>query len=196
MDEPVRAAEDMLTEHCLGSEQVYRGNFLQVFRDEVRLPSGMTAHREYIKHPGAVVIVALHDDGRAIVERQYRYPMGRVMLEFPAGKLDGHEDPLACGQRELLEETGFTAREWAYAGAMHNAIAYSNEVIHIWFAQGLTAGHPQLDEGEFLEVDAMSPDQLLQATCDGRITDAKTLTALLWLQNVRSGLWPLSWQKA
>ena len=134
-----------LVEQLLDSQQVYRGKFLNLRQDRVLLPNGQEAQREYLLHPGAVMVVPLLDDGRLLMERQYRHPMQRVMLEFPAGKLDAGESPLRCGQRELLEETGHRAAEWACAGALHNAIAYSNEVIHIYFARGLQAGAQQLD---------------------------------------------------
>jgi ADP-ribose pyrophosphatase len=185
--------DDGLIEISQSSESVYAGHFLQVFKDIVKLPSGNAAPREYIKHPGAAVIVAELDDGGLVVERQYRFPMGRVMLEFPAGKLDPREDPMVCAQRELTEETGYSAREWAKAGVMHNAIAYSDEVIHIFFARGLSKGKAQLDAEEFLEVDTMSLQEMLSAASKGELTDAKTLTALLWMQNVRAGLWQLDW---
>ena len=185
-----------LTEHPVASEPLFKGSFLSAYRDTVSLPDGSHATREYVQHPGAVVVVPLLDDGRVVVERQFRYPVGREMIEFPAGKLDAGEDPLRCGQRELLEETGYTAREWARAGAMHLAIAYSTEVIHIYFARGLTAGERQLDEGEFLDVFSATPDQLLEWSRTGALTDAKTLTCLVWLQNVVSGAWALDWQPA
>lgn len=185
-----------LKEEGLSSELLFSGRLLQVRRDQVRLPDGKTASREYVVHPGAVVVVPLLDDGRVIVERQFRYPVNAVMIEFPAGKLDAGEDPLQCGQRELLEETGYRAREWAYAGRMHLAIGYSNEVIHIFFARGLTGGDRQLDEGEFLDVLAATPDELLAWTRDGSFSDAKSTTCLLWLQNVLSGTWALLWQPA
>jgi ADP-ribose pyrophosphatase len=183
-----------LTEHCLHSESVFEGGFLKASRDTVRLPDGSTSTREYVRHPGAVVIVPLLDDGRVVIERQFRYPVSQHMLEFPAGKLDAGEDPLLCGQRELYEETGYTAREWARAGAMHLAIAYSTEVIHIYFARGLVAGECKLDEGEFLDVLTATPDELLAWSRDGKLTDAKSLTCLVWLQNVLSGAWTLDWQ--
>ncbi len=182
-----------LREVTVSSEQVYRGHFLDVRRDVVRLPDGHTAAREYIVHPGAVVIVPLLDGGRLIVERQYRYPMQRAMLEFPAGKLDGLELPFACAQRELSEETGYSAREWARAGVMHNAIAYATEGIEIWFARGLTPGPRQLDAGEFLDVEVMSLDELEDAARTGVLTDAKSLAALLWLRRWHDGAWPLTW---
>lgn len=187
-------ADDHLIELPLDSTQVYRGHFLDVRRDRVALPDGGTAHREYIRHPGAVMVVPLLDDGRLLMERQYRYPMARVMLEFPAGKLDAGEDPLRCGQRELLEETGHTAAEWAYAGVLHNAIAYSDEGIHIFFARGLRQGAQRLDEGEFLELVTHTPAELDQLAMRGELTDAKTLIGLLWLQRWQQGAWPLAWQ--
>jgi ADP-ribose pyrophosphatase len=116
-----------------------------------------------------------------------------VMVEFPAGKLDAGETSLACARRELLEETGYTAKQWARAGVLHPVISYSTEFIDIWFARDLTAGQRQLDDGEFLDVFSATADELLQWCRDGHVTDAKTLTGALWLQNVRSGAWPLDW---
>ena len=185
-----------LTETRIGSETVHEGSFLHVKRDTVRLPDGKSATREYIVHPGAVVVVPLLDDGRVAMVRQYRYPIERVMTEFPAGKLDAGEDPLFCGQRELQEETGYTAREWAHAGAMHLAVAYSTEIIHIYFARGLTVGNQQLDHEEFVELTTATPAQLLDWCRDGTVSDAKTLTCTLWLQNVLSGAWTLDWKSA
>lgn len=188
--------EHHLVERQLDSTQVYQGHFLDVRRDRIELPDGKTAHREYIRHPGAVMVVPLLDDGRLLMERQYRYPMGRVMLEFPAGKLDAGEPPLRCGQRELLEETGYSAAEWAYAGVLNNAIAYSDEGIHIYFARGLRRGEQQLDEGEFLDLVIHSVDELDQLAASGELTDAKTLIGLLWLQRWQQGAWALDWQPA
>jgi ADP-ribose pyrophosphatase len=190
------AADAHLREVRVASDAVYEGHFLKVKRDEVRLPDGKPAHREYIVHPGAVMIVPLLDDGRLLLERQFRYPMGRVMLEFPAGKLDAGEPPLRCAQRELLEETGYTAREWAHAGILHNAIAYSDEGIEIFFARGLTAGERALDEGEFLDLLSLSPAALDAMAQAGQLTDAKTLIGLLWLSRWQRGEWSLAWQAA
>ncbi len=185
-----------LEEKKVGSELLFQGRFLRALRDTVALPDGGSATREYVVHPGAVVVIPLLDDGRVVLERQFRYPVARVMVEFPAGKLDAGEDPLLCGQRELLEETGYRAREWARAGEMHLAVAYSTEVIHIYFARGLVAGDRQLDQGEFLDVFTATPDELLGWCRDGTVTDAKTLACTVWMQNVLSGHWALDWQPA
>jgi len=184
-----------LTERQLETERVFDGRLLDVRRDLVALPDGSTASREYIVHPGAVVMIPLLDDGRLVLVRQYRYPMRRVMLEFPAGKLDAGEPVLACAQRELAEETGYRAAQWARAGILHNAIAYCTEGIEIWFARGLVPGRQRLDAGEFLEVATAGADELMRMAADGALTDAKTLIGLLWLQNWRTGAWPLAWQQ-
>jgi ADP-ribose pyrophosphatase len=183
-----------LLEEQVSGDTLYQGHFLQLRRDGVRLPDGSLSTREYVLHPGAVMVIPLLDDGRVVLERQFRYPVGRVMVEFPAGKLDPGENSLVCAQRELLEETGYTAREWARAGRLHPVIAYANEFIDIWFARGLVAGPQRLDAGELLDVFAATPEALLQGCKDGVVTDAKTLTGALWLQNVLSGAWPLDWQ--
>lgn len=187
-------ADQHLIEETTQRETLLQGRFLQVLRDTVRLPDGGSDSREYIVHPGAVMVVPMLDDGRLVLERQYRHPMGRVMVEFPAGKLDAGEDTWTCGRRELLEETGYTAREWARAGVLHPVISYSTEFIEIWFARGLTLHERHLDVGEFLEVFTASLDELLLWCRDGSVTDAKTLSAALWLQNLRSGDWALDWQ--
>lgn len=186
-------ADPQLREIGIAGTQVYLGRFLDARRDEVRLPDGTTSAREYIVHPGAVMVVALLDDGRLVVERQYRYPMGRAMLEFPAGKLDAGESPLDCARRELREETGYRADEWAHAGWMHNAPAYSDEALDVWFARGLHAGEQRLDAGEFLETLAMGADELDRLAGRGELTDAKTLVGLLWFQRWSCGGWPLQW---
>lgn len=190
------AGDNHLLEIRTDSEQVLKGHFLQVNRDTVKLPNGRHATREYVVHPGAVMIVAQLDDGRIVLERQFRYPMHAVMIEFPAGKLDSGEASLACAQRELLEETGYTAREWARAGVLQPVISYSTEFIDIWFARGLTQGERQLDTDEFLDVFTATTAELLAWCASGQVTDAKTLTGMLWLQNVQSGAWTLDWQAA
>ena len=190
-------SDDHLIEHRVQQEELLHGHFLHVLRDTVRLPNHNLATREYVVHPGAVMVIPMLDtpEGlRLVMERQFRYPVGQVMTEFPAGKLDPGEDPWLCAQRELLEETGYTARHWARAGVLHPVIAYSTEVIEIWFAKDLTLGERQLDTDEFLDVFTASPAELMAACQQGRLTDAKTLTGLLWLQNVLSGQWHLDWQ--
>jgi ADP-ribose pyrophosphatase len=190
-------SNDHLIEHRVHQEEILRGRFLHAFRDTVRLPNQNLSTREYVVHPGAVMVIPMLDtpEGlRLVMERQFRYPVGQVMTEFPAGKLDAGEDPWLCAQRELQEETGYTARQWARAGVLHPVIAYSTEVIEIWFAKELSLGERRLDTDEFLDVFTASPAELMAACQQGRLTDAKTLTGLLWLQNVQSGQWPLHWQ--
>jgi ADP-ribose pyrophosphatase len=185
-----------LREDTIESTQVFRGRFLDVRCDRVRLPNGGEAGREYIVHPGAVMIVPLLDDGRLVVERQYRYPLARVMLEFPAGKIDPGEPTVVCAMRELAEETGYRAAEWALGCRIHNAPAYSTEFLELWFARGLSLGDRQLDHGEFIEVVAMDEAELEALAARGELTDAKSLIALMWLQKWRSGAWPLDWRPA
>ena len=185
-----------LMEVLIRSESVYSGTFLQIQKDEVCLPDGQSGIREYVVHSGGVMIVPILDDGRLLIEYQFRHPLRRVMIECPAGKLDPSEAPLACAQRELLEETGYRASQWAYAGTLHNAIAYSDESIQVWFAQGLRAGPSRLDPGEFLELATASLDELESFALQGLLTDAKTLIGLLWLRHWRDGRWPLNWRPA
>ena len=194
MSEAPAAVDAHLRESLVSRTELLQGHFLHVVRDTVRLPSGREATREFVLHPGAVMVIALLDDGQVVLERQYRYPLHRAMIEFPAGKLDPGESVFSCAQRELLEETGYTARQWARAGVLHPVIAYSTEVIEIWFAKDLSLGERQLDTDEFLDVFTASPAELMAACQQGLLTDAKTLTGLLWLQNVQSGQWPLHWQ--
>ncbi len=175
-----------LEETKVTSELVFDGKLLQVRRDSVRLPDGRLATREYVLHPGAVLIVPMLPDGRLIVERQFRYPVGEVFLEFPAGKRDPGEIPLATARRELAEEAGYTAAQWTPLGRIHSVVGYSSEAIEFFVAEGLTHVGAALDDGEFLEIVAMSLDAMLAALDRGEITDAKTVAALLLYARWRS----------
>lgn len=181
---------DPLAEETLESRLAYEGVFLKVFVDRVRCPDGHVAPREYLRHPGAVVTIPLRDDGRLILERQYRYPLRRSMIEFPAGKIDQGESLLECAQRELLEEAGYRAREWTYLGSFHNAIGYSDEEIYFYVARGLTHEGAATDDGEVIEILDAGLDELLGMVAAGQVSDAKTIIGAYWLQLHLAGRWP------
>lgn len=174
----MKQEKDPLEELPLSSDQVFDGRLLKVWLDQVRLPNGAQSGREYIRHPGAVVVVALLPDGQLLLERQFRYPLRRAFVEFPAGKIDAGEDILDCAQRELREETGYVAAQWQYVGVMHPCIGYSDERIEIFFANGLGHVGHCWDEGEFLEIFSLPFEALETAIHHGEITDGKTITAL------------------
>jgi ADP-ribose pyrophosphatase len=182
---------DNLTETRIDGELVYDGHFLKVQRDTISLPDGKHTAREYVLHPGAVVILPLLDDGTVLMERQYRYPLHQVFIEFPAGKIDHDEDPLSSAKRELEEETGYTASQWQFVSTIHNAIAYSDEHLDLYLARGLEAGPQKLDDGEFLETFTATIDELLQWVREGKITDVKTVIGIFWLDKLRAGDWKL-----
>ncbi|HJV28270.1 MAG TPA: NUDIX hydrolase [Aromatoleum sp.] len=169
---------DPLEEVELESRSVYDGVLLKVRQDRVVLPDGAESVREYVCHPGAVVVIAVLPDGSLLFERQFRYPLRRAFLELPAGKIDAGEELLGCAQRELREETGYEAGAWLYVGVMHPCIGYSDERIEVFFARDLIHVGDALDDGEFLEVLSLQPQDAIAAIFDGRITDAKTITAL------------------
>jgi ADP-ribose pyrophosphatase len=171
-------AADPLRERRIDGKQVYAGALLDVRRDRARLPDGKEAVREYIVHPGAVLVVPIRDDGRIVVERQYRYPHDRAFLEFPAGKLDPGESTLATGVRELAEETGYRATVWTRLGIVHPVISYSTEAIELYAARRLVHVGACLDAGEFLEIVDCSEAELYAAIEEERVTDAKTVAAL------------------
>jgi len=171
-----------LIETEVSSETVFKGALLQVRKDIVQLPNQAESVREYIVHPGAVVILAFLDNGSLLFERQFRYPLRRVFLELPAGKIDPGEAILDTARRELLEETGYVASSWEYLGVMHPCIGYSDERIEIFEARGLKlTGEKQLDHNEFLDVIELAPAAAKEAVWKGEITDAKSITALFWL---------------
>ena len=177
-----------LREERISGEDIYGGIFLNMKRDRVSLPDGGEAIREYLTHPGAVAIVALLDDGRVLLERQYRYPITKSCIEIPAGKLDACEDHLLCAKRELEEETGYTAQKWSFIRRIHPVISYSTEFIDIYLAEDLKPGKSHLDAEEFLDVFAAPLDQLMAWVESGEITDVKTTIATYWLDRYRRGL--------
>jgi ADP-ribose pyrophosphatase len=178
--------DEHLAEKKISGEGVYDGIFLKMKRDIVSLPDGQHAVREYLEHPGAVAILAVLDDGRVLLERQYRYPIAQAVIEIPAGKLNTGEDPLLCAQRELQEETGYTAKHWSKIRRIHPVISYSTEFIDIYLAEGLSPGPARLDEEEFLDVFASPLEELLNWVETGKITDVKTIISTYWLERRRS----------
>lgn len=169
-----------LTEKTLSSQLIFDGKILKVYFDDIELPDGGKATREFIRHVGAVCIVALTDDGKIILEKQYRYPFGAVITEIPAGKLDSkEEDPLCAASRELKEETGVSAREMIYLGDFYPACAYSDEIIRIFLARGLSFGETSLDEDEFINVEKVPLEEAVRDIMEGKIKDGKTQAAVL-----------------
>lgn len=171
-----------LKESCIESSVVYEGCLLHVKKDRVLLPDGSDSVREYITHPGAVAVLALNDNGNLIMERQYRYGPRREFFEIPAGKIDHGEDTLITGQRELLEETGYVAREWQHLATTWPCIGYADERIEYYLARGLTQQVQTLDEGEFLEVFELSLTDALEWIRVGKINDSKTIIGIFWLE--------------
>ncbi len=178
-----------LKETRLDGGVVYDGHFLKVERDRIVLPDGKESAREFIRHPGAVVILPLLPDGRILLERQFRYPNGKVFIEFPAGKIDPGEDHLECARRELVEETGYSANKWRFVCTIHNAIAYSDEHLEIFLAEDMTPGVQKLDAGEFLELFTVTLPELLDLVRRGEITDVKTIIGAFWLEKILAGDW-------
>ncbi len=174
-----------LTEHHVETEQVVEGKFIRMHTDRVRLPDGTESHREYVLHPGAVVIAAFIDTETLVFEHQYRYPVGRHFVELPAGKIDAGEAELETAKRELLEETGYVSDDWRHALTMHPTIGYANEHIELFIAKSVRYVGHQRDEGEFLEVFTMSLTEAVERIGRGEITDTKSAFSLLWLDRFR-----------
>lgn len=176
--------EEGLAEQTLDDRLMYEGDYLKLHRATVQLPNGATSYREYLKHPGAVMIIPLFENGDVLLERQYRYPMRKVFIEFPAGKKDAGEAPLETAKRELLEETGYRAERYTHVTDIHNALAYCDEVIHFYLAEGLIqAGEQQLDDNEFVQVLRVPLSQLMTWIKNGWISDVKTQLGAFWLQD-------------
>lgn len=176
-------------EHRLDGAKVYEGRLLHVHRDVVRLPDGNKSVREYIRHPGAVVVLPLLDNGEIILERQHRYPLGRDFIEVPAGKIDPGEGTLACAQRELLEETGYVAGDWQYVTTVYPCIGYADERLVYYLAKGLEYRGHKRDADEFMEVFSVPFADALAMIQRGEICEAKTVTGLFWLEKLLSGAW-------
>jgi len=178
-----------LFEETLASDSVYDGVLLKVRRDQVRLPDGKESVREYITHPGAVVVIAFLPNGNLLLERQFRYPLGRTFIEMPAGKIDSGEDPLACARRELLEETGYEAESWREIATIHPCIGYSDEKLIYFLAENLSFSEKSLDEEEFIEHMELPLASALDLVRYGEITDVKTVVGLFWAEKIARGEW-------
>ena len=178
-----------LYEQQINTTKVYEGKLLHVHRDEVRLPDGKSSFREYIRHPGAVVVLPITDSGELILERQHRYALGRDFIEVPAGKIDPGEQTLACAQRELLEETGYKAREWSYVTTVYPCIGFADEKLTYFLAKGLEYEGHRRDADEFLEIFTLPLEQALAMVKSGEICEVKTVIGLFWLEKIVAGTW-------
>lgn len=172
--------DEQLKEPTVASEKIFQGKVITMQVDTVKLPNGDQATREIVRHPGAVAVLAVTDEERVVLVRQYRKPCDRVLLEIPAGKLEPGEEPLACAKRELLEETGYKAKEWIHLHSMFTSPGFADEYIHLYAAKELTPGDQQLDNDEFLNVLEVAPGEVEQLMERQEVADAKTITALYW----------------
>ena len=178
-----------LHEETLASKLAFEGVFLKLYQDTVRAADGHVGIREYIRHPGAVTVVPLLDNGHVVLERQFRHPIGRTMIEIPAGKIDPGESLLTCAQRELLEETGYTAGSWVHLGGFHNAFGYSDEKIDVFLARDLTLASAAQDAGEVIEIFTAPWQEVCAWIRDGTVTDVKTIIGIGWLEKWLDGKW-------
>jgi ADP-ribose pyrophosphatase len=177
------------SESTLSSQTAYHGQLLQVMEDKVRLPDGKTATREYIRHPGAVMIVALADAETLILERQFRYPLNRHFIELPAGKIEKGEEPLATARRELVEECGYEAKDWRHLATLYPCIGYADERLELYLARDLVHVGSKLDDGEFLQVMPVKIAEALEWVRAGKITEVKAVIGLLWLEKIQRQEW-------
>lgn len=175
--------KDPLYEKTISSQPIYDGRIIKVKVDEVLLPNGNTAKREIVNHQGAVAVMALTNDNKLLLVRQFRKPLERSIVEIPAGKLERGEEPLDCAKRELMEETGYTASEFTLLSSFYTSPGFADEMLHLYVATGLTAGEAQPDEDEFVEVMHLSLDEAKQLHSSGEIRDAKTVVALFAWEN-------------
>ncbi len=184
-----RFADADLIEARMDGQTVYSGSFFRIEKDQVRLPDGASAFREFMRHPGAAAVIPLFEDGTVLLERQFRYPMNRIFIELPAGKIDRGEHSLETARRELEEETGYVADEWYFVTTIHNAIGYSDEHIDLYLAKGLRKGTAHLDAEEFIQSFRMPASELVDGVRQGRITDVKTVVGVFWLEKIITGQW-------
>lgn len=187
MSETKTIALDDIQETLIAREEVFHGNFLKVRRDTIKTATDLQRTREYITHPGAACIICLFDDQTTLIEEQWRQPCESAFIEFPAGKLDPKESPLACAKRELKEETGYEAEEWHYLGRIHNALGYSNEKLELFVAKSLHAGEQHLDDGECLRVKRVALADVIAMSDNGIITDVKTVIGAYWVERWLQG---------
>ncbi len=178
-----------LTETRIDGQTVYSGSFFCIEKDQVRLPDGTSAFREFMRHPGATAVIPLFEDGTVLVERQFRYPVNRIFIELPAGKIDKGEESLEAAQRELAEETGYVADEWFFVTTIHNAIAYSDEHINLYLAKTLRKGNAHPDAEEFIQSFRMPATELVDWVRQGKISDVKTMVGIFWLEKIITGQW-------
>ena len=177
-------SEARFREEMSASEKVFSGRLLQVFRDSVILPNGKETTREYIRHPGASVVIPYLGNRRLLLVRQYRYPVSKALLELPAGKIDAGEDPRETISRELEEETGYRARSIRYLNCFHPCVGYSNELLYLYWASDLAKGNLSPDADEIIENVALSMNEVIEMVFSGMISDAKSIIGILWADRV------------